>query len=255
MTTSNDDPATAGGSEPRRRAVRSAARPAQRAATVSATVYRDLRDDILALRRAPGAPIAEKQIAEAYGVSRTPVREAVLKLADEGLVEIYPQSGTFVARIPLAALPEAITIRRVLEEAVARFAAERATRSQVARLRAGLEAQREHAAAGDRDAFHKADEEFHALLADISGYPGFWTIVNQVKVQVDRFRRLTLPLTGRMAEVVTEHEAVVEAIAAGDPDAAAAALRAHLTHLEVSITEARDANPQYFTAGDPEAVR
>lgn len=255
MTSDKHDTAAIGGPEPRRRAVRSEARPALRTATVSAAVYRDLRGDILALRRPPGAPIAEKQISEAYGVSRTPVREAVLKLADEGLVEIYPQSGTFVARIPLAALPEAITIRRVLEEAVARFAAERATRSQVARLRASLEAQRERAAAGDRDGFHKADEEFHALLADISGYPGFWTLVNQVKVQVDRYRRLTLPLTGRMAEVVVEHEAVVDAIAAGDPEAAAAALKAHLTHLEISIADTRDANPQYFSAIDTDPAR
>src|SRR3954454_24978491 len=67
-----------------------------------------LRDELVSLARRPGEAIVEKEIAAAYGVSRTPVREAVLRLADEGLIEIFPQSGTFGARIPIAALPEAI---------------------------------------------------------------------------------------------------------------------------------------------------
>lgn len=239
----------------RRKAVKADARPAQRTTTISATIYRDLREDILTLRRAPGSPIAEKAIAEAYGVSRTPVREAMLKLADEGLVEIYPQSGTFVGRIPVGALPEAITIRRVLEEAVVRYAAQRATRSQIALLRACLERQHECDAAGDREGFHKADEEFHALLAEISGYPGFWSIIDQVKVQVDRYRRLTLPLAGRVGAAIAEHEAIVEAIASRDPARAVETLKAHLEHLEVSIAEARAANPEYFTVADGAEAR
>jgi len=237
----------------RRGARKPVARPAQRGATVAASIYRDLRNDILSLRRKPGEAIAEKQIAEAFGVSRTPVREAVLKLADEGLIEIFPQSGTFVSRIPLGALPEAITIRRVLEEATVRYAAERATRSQVARLRACLELQREMEAKGDQNGFHHADEEFHALLAETAGYPGFWTVIQQVKVQVDRYRRLTLPLRGRMGRVIEEHEAVVDAIAGRDPDRAVKALTAHLDDLQVTIVEAQKANPLYFSTSEDEA--
>src|SRR3954468_10866898 len=116
----------------RRKPANPAARQFQRGATATAGIYRDLRDDIVSLRRRPGEPIIENQIAQTYGVSRTPVREAMLKLADEGLIEVFPQSGTFVSRIPLAALPEAIAIRMALEEATVRLAAERATRSQVA---------------------------------------------------------------------------------------------------------------------------
>ncbi|WP_431858280.1 GntR family transcriptional regulator [Azospirillum sp.] len=224
------------------------ARPVQRGGTVSANIYRDLRDEILSLRRKPGEPIAEKQIAEAYGVSRTPVREAVLKLTDEGLIEVFPQSGTFVARIPLGALPEAIAIRRVLEEATVRYAAERATRSQVARLQTCIEVQRECEAAGDFEGFHQADEEFHRLLAETAGYPGFWTLIQQVKVQVDRYRRLTLPVQGRMGVVIEEHEAVVEAVAAHDADRAVKALDTHLDDLQITIAEAQKANPRYFSA-------
>ena len=144
-------------------------------------------------------PISEGEIASSYGVSRTPVREAILKLSDEGLVEIFPQSGIIVSRIPIAALPEAIVIRRALEETTARLTAERATPSQILALHSIVERQREADAAGDRDAFHQADELFHATIAEIAGYPGIWKLILQVKVHVDRFRQLTLPQRGRMA--------------------------------------------------------
>ncbi|AWB08269.1 GntR family transcriptional regulator (plasmid) [Azospirillum humicireducens] len=239
--------ATAPARRRRRRPASATARPANRGATVSGTIYRDLRDDIVSLRRKPGEPLIEKEVADTYGVSRTPVREAMLKLADEGLVEVFPQSGTFVARIPLSALPEAIAIRRALEEATVRYAAEQATGSQVARLRANLELQREMEEAGNFDGFHEADEEFHALLAEISGYPGFWTVTQQVKRQVDRYRHLTLPVAGRMKKALAEHGAVVEAIAARDPDRAVAELRRHLTDLQLGIADVQRTNPHYFT--------
>jgi len=247
MTTSTDQEAANAGRTRRRGPAKPVARPVQRGASVAATIYRDLRDAIVSLRRAPGEPVVEKQIAEAYGVSRTPVREAVLKLADEGLIEIFPQSGTFVARIPLSTLPEAIAIRRALEEATVRYAAERATRSQIANLRANLELQHEREAAGDREGFHDADEAFHALLAETAGYPGFWTVTQQVKVQVDRYRHLTLPVAGRIGKAIAEHEAIVEAIAAHDPDRAARALTGHLDDLQLAIGDAQRANPLYFT--------
>src|SRR5882724_9741584 len=136
-----------------------------RAATASARIYSDLRAQLVSLRRRPGEVISEAEIALSYGVSRTPVREAILKLSDEGLLEIFPQSGIFVSRIPIAALPEAIIIRKALEETTARMAAERATPSQILALRAVLERQREASAAKDSDTFHQADELFHATVA------------------------------------------------------------------------------------------
>lgn len=232
----------------RRGPAKAVGRPVQRAASAAATIYRELRDSILSVHRKPGEPIVERQIAEVYGVSRTPVREAVLKLADEGLIEIFPQSGTFVARIPLSALPEAIAIRRVLEEATVRYAAQRATRSQIAALRANLELQRENEAAGDLDGFHDADNAFHALLAETAGYPGFWTVTQQVKIHVDRYRHLTLPVVGRVKKAISEHEAILDAVAAGDADRAAQALIHHLNDLQLGISDAQRQSPEYFVA-------
>src|SRR5258707_6261618 len=120
-----------------------------RAATAASRIYSDLRIELVSLQRRPGEVISEAGIALSYGVSRTPVREAILKLADEGLLEIFPQSGIFVSRIPMAALPEAIIIRMALEETTARLAAERATASQILALHSILQRPREANAAGE----------------------------------------------------------------------------------------------------------
>lgn len=182
----------------------------------------------MSLRLKPGDPISEKEVAARYGVSRTPVREAIQRLADERLVEIFPQSGTFVARIPYDDLPEAMVIRKALETASVRLATEKATRSQLLALATIVEQQREAAEANDRGAFHRADEAFHAKIAEISGFPGIWRQVLQVKVQVDRYRRLTLSQEGRMAQVIADHERILAGITAGKPADAEAGMALHL---------------------------
>ena len=217
-----------------------------RAATAASRIYSDLRIELVSLQRRPGEAISEGEIALSYGVSRTPVREAILKLSDEGLLDIYPQSGIFVSRIPIAALPEAIIIRRALEETTARLAAERATSSQILALHSVLERQRESSAARDSDAFHQADETFHASIADVAGYPGIWKFIQQVKVHVDRYRRLTLPQHGRIALVIAEHEAILTAIEAHDPEGARRAMEIHLETLLDNISTTQHINPEFF---------
>lgn len=217
-----------------------------RTATAASQISAGLRTELVSMRRRPGEPILEAEIALSYGVSRTPVREAILKLSDEGLVEIFPQSGIFVSRIPLAALPEAIIIRKALEETTARSAAERATSSQILGLRSVLERQREASTAGDREAFHEADEAFHATIADVAGYPGIWKLIQQVKVHVDRYRLLTLPQLGRMPQVIAEHEFVMAAIEDHDPAAAGSAMAQHLERLLRDISDTQSINPEFF---------
>ncbi len=214
--------------------------------TIAETVYRQLHGRIVAMELTPGTAISEKEVALAQGVSRTPVREALLRLADERLVEVVPKSGTFVARIPLSVLPEALVVRRALEAVTVRTAAAKATPSQILTLTALVERQRETAAADDREAFHRADEDFHAAIALAAGYPGIWELIQQVKVQVDRYRRLTLPQEGRMQLVVEEHAAVVEAMAEGDGERAVACMEEHLNKLQLDIAVFRDLWPDYF---------
>ena len=124
-------------------------------------------------------------------------------------MEIFPQSGTFVTRIPIAALPEAILVRKALEELTAREAAQNAAADQVAALKQLIDRQQKLARQGDKNRFHEADDAFHAAIADAACHPGIWRLILQVKLQLDRYRRLTLPVPGRMIRVVDEHAAVV----------------------------------------------
>lgn len=220
-----------------------AAASAQKLAT---RIHARLRDDIVALRLAPGAVVSEKELSAAYGTGRTPIREALLRLADEGLVEIVPKSGTRVTRIPASRLPEAIIVRKALEEITTRAAAEHATTSDLMGLRVILQRQAEAAEAGDEAAFHAADEMFHAELAMVAGYPGIWALVQQVKTQVDRYRLLTLPQEGRMTRVQRDHAAVLDALEARDADGAARAMAAHIEQLRLDIDVIRDRYPDYF---------
>jgi len=221
--------------------------------TAAQLVHRRLRDDIVSMRRRPGDAIYEKEIASEARVSRTPVREALLRLADEKLIEIVPKSGTMVARIPAEVLPEIIIARSALEAVAIRAAAEHARGSDVAGLRAIIERQREALATDDIDGFHAADELMHRAVAEAGRLPGLWTMVVQIKVQLDRYRRLTLPQPHRMERALAEHEAIVTAIADHDADRAAAAMDRHLEGLRLSLEPIRDLNPDYFS-GDVDAV-
>lgn len=212
-------------------------------ATSAWTVAAALRDEIVALVLLPGTALQDRLLSERFGVSRTPVREALLRLADEGLVDIFPQSGTFVSRIPAAAIPEAVLIRQALEGiTVAAATARRST----AGLDEALALQRVTAGRGDARGFHEADEAFHEALAGLGGHAEIWRLLKSVKMQIDRARRLTVPALGRMKQLIGEHECIRDAVATGAETAARAAMTAHLNAVIPDVAWLRERNPEYF---------
>ncbi len=225
-----------------------------RGVTASARIHAALREQIIGMEIAPGTALQEKQIALSCGVSRTPVREAILKLADERLVDIFPQYGTFVSRISLPAVRDAMVIRQALERTAVREAAVRADAAAIALLRAGLAAQRAAHESERIDSFHTADEDFHQTVAEISGHPNLWRVVRHEKAQVDRCRILTLPATDRRASVIAEHTAIVDALQKGDPDKAEAAMARHLDRVLPSVGELVSAHPDFFDEPVPDAA-
>lgn len=210
-------------------------------------IHFHLRDDIISMRRRPGEPIAEKDITQAYGVSRTPVREALLRLSEEGLIDIIAKSGTIVSRIPADELPEAILARKAIEQMTARMAAELAAKSDVLKLSAIVERQKEALKSNDIDGFHVEDEALHRSIMAAAGQPGIWRFVEGIKVQLDRFRRLTLPQANRMERALAEHIELVDAIAAGNAERAATVIGDHLDWLGASLGKIRDIGPDYFS--------
>jgi len=199
------------------------------------------------LRRRPGEAISEAEIALAYGVSRTPVREAILKLSDEGLVEIFSAIRHLGLSHSAGGAAEAIIIRKALEETTARLAAERChvqpdtpvcVRSWSASAR--LIPPRTTTLSITRT------RRFHATIAEVAKYPGIWRLIQQVKIHVDRYRRLTLPQSGRMAQVIAEHEAILTAIEAHGSPARWTAMERHLERLLADISATQNINPEFF---------
>ena len=219
---------------------------ALRRVTTADAIFRRLHADILSLRLPPGTALQEKRIAEEFGVSRTPVREALLRLSEGGLVDIYPQSGTVVSRVPVGAIPEAVVVRKSLECTTVERATEIATAADIARLEAIIARQKALAAIGDTFGFHEQDEAFHEAISQIAGYPGIWTILKTVKVQIDRARRLTLPVLGRMQNVIGEHQTIFDAIAAHDAPLARERMLHHLSAVIPDVAELRSRYPDYF---------
>lgn len=217
-----------------------------RRVTAGSAIYERLHSAITSLQMPPGMPLQEKRIAEEFGVSRTPVREALLRLAEAGLVDIFPQSGTFVSLVPVAAIPEAVVIRKSLEGTTVETATAIATSADIARLDAIIARQRVHAAHNETSLFHEQDEAFHETIAGIAGYPGIWAILKTVKIQIDRARRLTLPALGRMESVIEEHVTIRNAIAAHDVEGARAAMMHHLSAVIPDVAELRVMHPDYF---------
>jgi DNA-binding GntR family transcriptional regulator len=217
-----------------------------RRVTAGSAIYGQLYSAIVSLQMPPGMALQEKRIAEEFGVSRTPVRDALLRLAETGLVDIVPQSGTFVSRVPVGSIPEAVVIRKSLEGTTVEVAARTATPADISRLDSLIARQRVHADFNEPSLFHEQDEAFHEAIAGIAGYPGIWTILKTVKIQIDRTRRLTLPVSGRMDSVIREHVTIRDAIAAHDVSAAHASMMHHLSVVIPDVAQLRLQYPDYF---------
>ncbi|MFD7920085.1 GntR family transcriptional regulator [Streptomyces sp. NPDC059740] len=211
-----------------------------------ARVHTELRARITSLRLPPGSPLSENELAAALDVSRTPVREALILLAEEGLVEVFPKLGSFVSRISVPAVLESQFVREAIEVAALRVAVERADDAALAALRDNLARQRAACADDDAQAFWELDEEFHRTLMEASGHRTLWRTVTTAKAHLDRARRLSLPLPQRLRDLTGEHTAVVDALADRDAPRAEETLRAHLQGVFDDIQTIRARSPELF---------
>jgi DNA-binding GntR family transcriptional regulator len=191
-------------------------------------VYNDLRRRIRELTLPPGAPLRRDEIALELGVSRAPVSEAIARLADEALVEVFPQHGSFVAPIRAADVRESLFIRTALEVEAARRASEARDPDLMARLDANLAAQAGALTAGDLAVFYDLDDAMHATIFHVLDMPRAQRLLAAARAPLDRPRRLGLPEEGRPEETLAEHRRLVDAIRSGDAEFAGAAMRLHL---------------------------
>jgi DNA-binding GntR family transcriptional regulator len=213
---------------------------------VGRAVYSSVRDAIVSTELEPGRQLSENELAASLGVSRTPVREALARLRDDRLVEIVPQLGTFVSRISVAGVDDAQFVREALECSAVRLAAERADRGDLLDLQSLLGQQEDARDAGDASAFFVLDDELHSTLCELSGRPIAWAIVERANGHLNRVRRLSMAHQEYLAEMVVEHQAVVDAVGRNEPDGAEDALRHHLRMVLSDLPTIRSEHPEYF---------
>ena len=203
----------------------------QKPLTVAESVYQKLRDHIIFGAFKPGQRLAEEQLAEQMGVSRTPVREALLRLEQEGLIQMLPRQGAIVRRLSLEEARQVYEVRALLEGLAARLAVQHLTPQALAALREALDASFEVMEQQDTRSLVIHNNHFHDLIVDTSRNVVLKKILNLLRTQVNLLR-ITLWSTfpDRLAQTLREHERIYEAMAAGDAEGAEQAAREHIVH-------------------------
>ena len=219
------------------------------AGSLAQRVYGSLRHGILSLALHPGDILRKPEICASLGVSRSPVSEAIARLAGEHLVRVVPQAGTYVARFSLSEIREGAFLRQALELAAVESVAGSVTEGQLDVLRQNLRLQAGLIEDHDFAGFYQTDAAMHELILTFTGYRRLAVLADTAWVHVNRARQLILPAPGRVEATLVEHQAILSALESHDPEAARAATRLHLGKLIGFLEHLAQSRPDLF---DPE---
>lgn len=212
--------------------------------SVADQLHARIRAAIIDNALTPGARLSEAEVALQHGVSRQPVREAFIKLANQKLLEIRPQRGTFVAKISLPDVMDARFVREAVEADITRLLARSPDPALIADLRAQLTSQATLIGGSARD-FMEADEVFHRTLAEGADKARAWHVVVEMKAQMDRVRFLS-SVHFPVDRLIEQHRTIVDAIEAGNAEGAEGAMRLHLQGILQDLPVIRQECPEYF---------
>ena len=207
---------------------------------------RTIKDNIIRLQLEPGSMVSENELAAEMGLSRTPVREALIELSKVKIVEIYPQKGSAVTLIDFKLVEESQFMRRTLECAVVELNCAMATEEDIERLRENVKLQAFYIESRGTDAMLlELDDQFHKMLFDIAQKPHVYTLMRNIAIHFDRVRNITL---GDITpyNVVHAHEKIVEAIANRDTATAHSLMEQHLNQYRGVEKSVCERYPNYF---------
>ena len=213
---------------------------------VANQIYGFIRDAIVSMELLPGQMISETALAEQFGVSRTPVREALIQLSNIGFVDVLPQRGTYVSKFSMDKILEARFIREALEVSVVTFLADHVTAKIV---QAGEKIIAEHKVAAKDDdplAFQKLDDLFHQTLAGFTSYARVASLIEAEKAHMDRVRNLSLHISGQYKRIIAQHNAIIKAIKTGSSAEAAKAMSVHMKDVYNILEVIPQEHPEYF---------
>lgn len=209
--------------------------------------YEAILEQILTFQLKPHQRVSEKAMAAALGVSRTPVREALARLAALGLIDIYPQRGSIIAPLRVTDLEKSQFLRESLEVGLIKRAVESPRREHLQKaLRNELAIQETFAAISDDRRFYKSDELFHQHIATHAGFPGIWADISTAKLHMDRFRFLSFPHIDSLPVVLAQHRQIAAALERAAAQEAEDAMRSHLRRIFKALDIVRERYPEYF---------
>ncbi len=214
---------------------------------VNQQIYRILRRDIVHCLIAPGTPLSEKEVSVRFDVSRQPVREAFIKLAENGLIQIRPQRGSYVNKISLSQVRNGCFVRQAIECAVVRRAATLISDSQCYQLEQNLHQQRiaiDRQQVGD---FFTLDDEFHQLLSQIADCQLAWDTIENIKATIDRVRYMSLDHVSSPEMLLRQHLDIFNALEKRDVEAVDKAMTVHLQEISETVLLIRQENRDWFS--------
>ncbi|MDR1318586.1 MAG: GntR family transcriptional regulator [Treponema sp.] len=221
-----------------------------RSGNIQDSIYVSLRKNIINLNLAPGTGISEKEVALRYRVSRTPVREAFIHLAKEGLVRVVPQKETLVSLIDLARVEQECFIRRSLEMAVLDPFIGKSTAEHLDTMERLIEKQNAAAAAGDIINFVDRDDDFHRIFFEAADQLLSWDTLQSTSSHYRRVRLLTIRLKGIAGGVIGEHRELLESLKKKNAARARKLLMEHINKLNAEEDLLKKEFPPYFAAED-----
>lgn len=223
----------------------------ERSQPLARQVYSALHQKILTFELKPYQALSESFVSDMLGVSRTPAREALTKLAEAKFVDVVPQRGTQVAPLRMEDLQRSQFMREALELALLRRAMEFGNLQALTQeLRKQITLQQTYVTIEDKMGFYAADEAFHALIAEYARQPSVLPEILRVKEHMDRFRHLMVESVEDLTTVINQHREIVEAIEEGSVEAAESSMIRHLRRIFDYVDEARDKFPEYFESMD-----
>lgn len=217
-------------------------------------VFEALRELIVSVQLEPGTVLQRAELAEHFGISQTPIRDALLRLGEEQLVDIFPQHATVVSRIDLSAALQAHFLRRAIELEILTTLCglpDAEHHELVRRLHTNLALQEAALNPLDVSKLALADQAFHREMYEAAKVGSLWSLVRKQSGHVDRLRRLNLPAKGKPQAIVRDHSAIVDAIARKDAQAAEKALRQHLAGTLAFVDDIKQRFPQWIVSAEP----
>ncbi len=210
--------------------------------SLGSQAYQEVKAIILEGRIAPGKKLKEGDLAKALGISRTPIREAINRLAKEGLLEIFPQRGAYVVQFTEKDVFELFLIRENLEGLAARLASQRMTQSSLAKLESCTQGFREPFGDKDVQRYAREDFKFHQSIVNLSDAQRLIQLVSSLHDHIRIYRLTTRGVADKMKSSLAEHRQIIEALGKGDPEESDRCMRQHIRRVRDGVME----NIQFF---------